>query len=47
MKNVGWVVLEFGRLWLCGRVVGGRVEGAQASGSLGVRIWRWLSGLAL
>ena len=28
------MVLEFGRLWLCGQVVGGRVEGAQASGSV-------------
>ena len=28
------MVLEFGRLWLCGQVVGGRVEDVQASGSV-------------
>ena len=34
MEIDGLMVLEFGRLWLCGQVVGGRIEGAKASESV-------------
>ena len=34
MEIVGWMELKFGRLRLCGQVVGGRIKGAQASESV-------------
>ena len=34
MEIVGWMVLKFGRLRLCGQVVGGRIKVAQANESV-------------